>query len=69
MKRKELLKELNGLSVADLKNRVLELNEELMKLRFKRAANQVDRPHVAGEVRRTLARVKTVLSSKSVVIN
>lgn len=64
MKKKEYLNELTGLSPEQLKARVKELNEERMKLRFRKSSGQLDQNHRLGEAKRQLAQAKTVLMQK-----
>jgi large subunit ribosomal protein L29 len=64
MKRKEFLKELEGLDKVALQERAVVLAEELMKLRFKKASKQLENGHLLAKTRRNLARVKSVLSQK-----
>lgn len=49
------------LSPDDLRAREHELAEQLFRLRFQRAVGQLDAPHRIREIRRDLARVKTLL--------
>ncbi|MCB0338763.1 MAG: 50S ribosomal protein L29 [Bdellovibrionales bacterium] len=63
-KTKEFMKELKGLSDDGLKTRGREMAEELMKLRFQAVGGQVEQPHRIGILRKELARVHTVLSSR-----
>lgn len=63
MKAKEL-KELRVKSVAELENEVKELKTELFKLRFQLATNQLDNPLKIKEVKRDIARVKTLIKEK-----
>ncbi|MCO6431815.1 MAG: 50S ribosomal protein L29 [Deltaproteobacteria bacterium] len=63
MKRREYLKEIKGLSATDLQERARALADELMKLRFRKATNQLDRSHQLRQIRRNLARVETLLTS------
>ena len=65
MNKKDLLAELRGLSVDEIKQKRTELSEELMKLRFRDAAGQLDQSHRLKEVRQDIARVSTVLSEKN----
>jgi ribosomal protein L29 len=65
MKRREFLKEINGLDKAALQERATKLAEELMKLRFKQASKQLETGHLLGETRRALARVQTALRQKA----
>ena len=64
MKRLDYFKELKGLEVKDLKERARALAEELMKLRFRGASGQLEHSHRSKEIRRNLARVNTLLTSK-----
>ena len=67
MKRKELMKELQGLSVSDLTGRARSMAEELMKLRFRKTSGQLEQSHHVGVLKRNLARVKTLLVQKTAV--
>ena len=62
MKRRDFLKEIAGLDKAALKGKANQLAEELMRLRFKQATSQLEKGHLLKEVRRSLARVQTLLS-------
>jgi large subunit ribosomal protein L29 len=64
MKRKDFLKEINGMDAVALQERATKLAEELMRLRFKQASKQLDKGHLLGQTRRQLARVQTVLTGK-----
>jgi large subunit ribosomal protein L29 len=64
MKRKDFLKEINGMDAAALQEKANKLAEELMRLRFKQASKQLDKGHLLGQTRRQLARVQTALTSK-----
>ena len=52
--------ELRDLGAAELDEKLEELNEELFNLRFQDATGQLDNPRRIGEVRKDIARVKTV---------
>ena len=62
------------MEIADLRNKTkVELEEELhallqeqFNLRMQKAAGQAQKPHLHKEVRRNVARVKTVLREKAV---
>ena len=62
MKRRDFLKEIAGLDKAALQGKANQLAEELMRLRFKQATSQLEKGHLLKEVRRSLARVQTLLS-------
>jgi len=64
MKSKDFLKEIKGLSKDDLKAKAVTVAEELMRLRFKRATGQLQQSHRVGELRRSLAQIKTVLNAQ-----
>ena len=65
MKRKEFLAEIRGLSDKDLTERARTLAEELLKLRFRNASGQLTQGHRIGELKRNLARVKSLISTKN----
>lgn len=53
--------ELRKLSQAELDAKLLELKDELFKLRFQQAINQLDNPMRINAVKKDIARVKTVI--------
>lgn len=65
MKRRDFLKEIAGLDKTALQGKANQLGEELMRLRFKQATNQLEKGHLLKETRRQLARVQTALSKLS----
>ncbi|MEZ5894422.1 MAG: 50S ribosomal protein L29 [Parvularculaceae bacterium] len=48
-----------------LKDRLLQLKKEQFNLRFQRASGQLERTARIGEVRKDIARIKTILGEKS----
>lgn len=60
---------LRDLTVDELHFQLRELKEELFNLRFQHATAQLDNPLRLREVRRTIARVKTILREKELKIN
>ncbi len=56
------------LSNEELNLKVKELKEELFNLRFKHATNQLSNPLVMTEVKRNIARAKTVLRQRELNI-
>jgi len=66
MKTSEVLSELRGLPVDDLKTRATELDEQVFRLRIQKAIGQTEAGHKMRPLRRQLARVKTVLREKGV---
>ena len=61
MKVNELKKELKGLSTAELVKKENELKQELFNLRFQLATGQLEGTARIREVRKQIARIKTVL--------
>lgn len=56
--------EIRNLSREDLVIKLADLKDELFKLRFQLATGQLDNPMRIREVRRTIARVQTVLRER-----
>ena len=52
--------EIRKLSAEELDDMLLELKDELFKLRFQQAINQLDNPMRINAVKKDIARVKTV---------
>ena len=52
--------EIRKLSAAELDAKLLELKDELFKLRFQQAVNQLDNPMRISAVKKDIARIKTV---------
>lgn len=65
MKTKDFLDDIKKLSAEKLAEKKRELKEELMKLRFQAASGKLEKGHVVKQIRRNIARVETVLSTKS----
>ncbi|MCX6115234.1 MAG: 50S ribosomal protein L29 [Proteobacteria bacterium] len=63
MKRKEFLKEIAGFDKGALQEKANKLAEDLMRLRFKQGAKQLEKGHLLGQTRKALARVQTALTS------
>ncbi len=53
--------ELRKMSREDLEKKLADLKDELFKLRFQHAINQLDNPHKIADVKKDIARVMTVL--------
>ena len=56
--------EIRALSAQDLNKKLADLKPELFNLRFQHAVNQLDNPLRLVEVKKDIARVKTVLKEK-----
>ena len=61
--------ELREVSVEELQAKENELKAELFNLRFQNATNQLDNPMRIVEVKKTIARVKTILSERQTAAN
>ncbi|MEZ5317247.1 MAG: 50S ribosomal protein L29 [Vicinamibacterales bacterium] len=66
MKVGELLSELRGLPVEDLRQRAKDLDDQVFRLRLQQTMGQTESGHKVRPLRRELARIKTVLGEKGV---
>ena len=57
--------DLRRMTVDQLDDEVLKLKKEQFNLRFQRATQQLEKPGRVREVRREIARIKTILGEKS----
>ncbi|CEP68037.1 Ribosomal protein L29 [Moorella glycerini] len=57
-------KEIRELTTEELLQKVGELKQELFNLRFQLATGQIDNPMRLREVRRSIARAKTILRER-----
>ncbi len=53
--------EIRKMSTSELENKVIELKKDLFNLRLQHATNQLDNPIRIAEVKKDIARVKTIL--------
>ena len=60
------ISEIKDLSIDELKQKEKGLAEELFNLRFRFATGQLDSPAAMKNIRKDIARVKTVLAEKGV---
>ena len=58
-------RDLRELTVDDLKGKEDDLAQQLFKIRFQKALGQVEDPSRILKLRRSLARVKTILNEKA----
>ena len=65
MKAAKFNEELKNMSADELNAKLKELKEELFRLRFQHAINQLENPQKIVEVKRNIARVMTVLSERN----
>ncbi|MBP8988595.1 MAG: 50S ribosomal protein L29 [Clostridia bacterium] len=56
--------ELREKSIAELNDELASLKEELFRLRFQHAVNQLENPLKLQSVKRDIARVKTILRER-----
>ena len=64
MKLPELLSELRGLAVDDLRQRARDLDDKVFRLRLQKSMGQAESGNKIRPLRKELARVKTVLREK-----
>ena len=57
--------ELRDKSVDELQNRERDLSEQLFKLRFQRATGRMENPMKIRQVKREIARIKTLLNERA----
>ena len=65
MKAKEI-KELRGLSIEKLEEKLQELKKDLFMLRMQHATNQLDNPMQLAAVKKDIARIKTIIREKTI---
>ena len=65
MKSSEYLKELRTQSAAQLQEQLVAAKKELFNLRFQNATNQLDNTGRIKEVRKNIARIRTVITEKA----
>lgn len=57
-------KDVREFTAEELAKKLSTLKEELFNLRFQLATNQLDNPNKIGEVKKNIARVKTVIRER-----
>lgn len=65
MKTTKYVQDLNGKTVAELKEELVNAKKELFNLRFQNATSQLDNTSQITKVRKNIARIQTVLSAKA----
>ena len=63
MKAKEI-KEIRGLSVEKLEEKLQDLKKDLFMLRMQHATNQLENPMQIAAVKKDIARIKTIIREK-----
>ena len=64
MKHKDKMNEFNKLTTEELNKRIGDAKEELLKLRMKQATGSLENSSRINELRKDVARFKTILSSR-----
>jgi len=64
VKTKNFVVELKAKSVEDLNKELVQAKRELFNLRFQNATNQLDNTSRISDVRKNIARIKTVITQK-----
>ncbi|MBI1366435.1 MAG: 50S ribosomal protein L29 [Alphaproteobacteria bacterium] len=57
--------EVRDMTEDQLKDKLIQLKKEQFNLRFQRASGQLERTARIGEVRKDIARIKTILTEKT----
>ena len=63
------INEIVDMTNEELDQKLADLKAELFNLRFQHATNQLDNPRVITDVKRTIARIKTVLRERELKQN
>ena len=58
------INELRDLSTPELEEKLAECKQELFNLRFQNAINQLDNPKRIGDVKKTVARILTIINER-----
>ena len=58
------INEVRELSMAELEEKLAESKQELFNLRFQKAVNQLENPKKIGDVKKTIARIKTIIHER-----
>ncbi|WP_311487522.1 50S ribosomal protein L29 [uncultured Helcococcus sp.] len=62
-------KEIRKLSDQELDSKLVSLKEELFNLRFQQATGQIENVSSIGQVKRDIARVKTIITERKLNLN
>ena len=58
------INELRDLSTPELEEKLADCKQELFNLRFQNAINQLDNPIRIGDVKKTIARIFTIINER-----
>ena len=61
--------EVRAMSVEDLEKKLADLKKDLFNLRLQNATNPRDKPNKIGDVKKDIARVKTIIREKQTASN
>ena len=61
---KDTMTKIRALSVEEINKKITELKEELFNLKFQAALGNIEKPARMNEIKRTIARMKTVITEK-----
>jgi large subunit ribosomal protein L29 len=61
--------ELRSMSIVELQSKLLELRKEQFNLRMKRASGTLDKTHTITIARKSIARLKTLITEKAGICN
>jgi len=64
MKRNDKMKEFQKLTTEEINKRIMEAKEELLKLRMKQATGSLENSARINELRKDVARLKTILNAR-----
>jgi len=59
------INEIRSMSADELQGELLSLRKTQFNHRLKKASGSLDKPHLVKQVRRSIARVKTIMTEKS----
>ena len=65
MKTTAQLKDIRKMSVEEINKKIVDLKEELFNLKFQAALGNIEKPARMNEIKRTIARMKTILTEKA----
>ena len=61
---KDTMTKIRALSIEEINAKIAELKEELFNLKFQAALGNIEKPARMNEIKRTIARMKTVITEK-----
>lgn len=66
MNHKDKMKEFQNLTTEEINKKIKDAKEELLKLRMKQATGTLENPARIPELRKDVARLKTILNSRKI---